>query len=578
MFSKLSSRQFLLLASVVIALWAGLTAVALKTFVHFLQVSISSISIDAPWIYFVSPMVGILLTILFIKIFNYGHLDSGTSHVLFAIAKKSSALEKSETYSHAVTSALTVGLGGSAGLESPIVQTGSAIGATFASFFPVGYRERTLMLACGAAAGIAAAFNAPIAGVLFALEVLLVDIHIASFIPLLLAGAIGALCSKIILDEQVVLSFSNVTPFNYYNIPFYALLGILCGLMSIFYVQSLLRTQKLMRAIPPVGRWLTGGILLGALIMVFPPLFSEGYVHIRSLTSMSPGTLFQHSIMAPYITSPIVVVLAVLVMAFIKVFAVSFTLGAGGNGGNFAPSLFVGACLGFSYASLLVDAGSDFVSVSNFCLVGMAGMLAAVFHAPLMAIFLIAELTGGYGLMIPLMVVVALSTATSWFLKKKSLDETILRQRVMNFRFDQDTQLLSRLKLSEFIESDFVTVSRGASLRSLVDVIAKSKRNIIPVIDEWQQLDGVIILEDIRDKMFDTSLYDVMTVKELMRKPQITIEVNEEMSTVMEKFDKANVWNMPVVNQGRYVGFVSKSSIFSNYRSRLKSRETDDSG
>ena len=561
-----------------IAIWAALTAVALKSIVHFLQVSVLSLSTSSAWILFLTPTIGIGLTILFVRVALGGKLDAGTSHILFSIARRSSRLERKETFSHAVTSALTVGMGGSAGLESPIVQTGSAIGSTFASFFPVGYKERTLLLACGASAGIAAAFNAPVAGVLFALEVLLVDIHIASFIPLLLSGAIGALCSKIILHEEILLSFTAATEFNSRNVPFYIVLGIVCGLVSIYYVRTLLYVQRVLGNIGYLSRWLIGGICLGALIVVFPPFFGEGYTSIKDLASLTPNRLFERSIFSDFILGhPLMLTSVILVLGLAKVFAVALTLGSGGSGGNFAPSLFVGACVGFAFATFLVDAGFSVVSVSNFCLVGMAGMLTGVFHAPLTAMFLIAELTGGYGLMIPLMIVVALSTATSWYLKYKSLDETILAERMKNFSFDHDSRLIARLQLDDFIERDFASIGDKATLREMVSVIASSRRNVFPVVDDNGTLLGIIALEDIRDKMFDTSLYDVLTMEQLMRQTLASVEIGEEMTSVMAKFDRSNVWNMPIVDQGKYVGFVSKSSIFTNYRKRLQRHESDDS-
>jgi CIC family chloride channel protein len=579
LYTRLSARQFLLLASLLIAIWAGLLAVSMKSAVHFFQVWVVAWSEDHNWVLFVAPMVGVLLTILVVKFVLRGQLDKGTSHVLYAIARKSGRLKKSETYSHAITSVLTVGLGGSAGLESPIVQTGAAVGSTFASWFPVGYKERTLMLACGSAAGIATAFSAPVAGVLFALEVLLIDIHVSSFITLLLSGAIGALCSKIILHEEIVLSFSTVTAFDYRNVPFYILLGVVSGLVSIYYVQVLLRTQKALRVIPEFPRWLTGGILLGGLIMLFPAFFGEGYVSIKGLASLTPALLFEKSIIAgPLLSSPAMITAGVLVLALLKVFAVSFTLGTGGNGGNFAPSLFVGACLGFAMGDFLRMAGFNTVSVPNFCLIGMAGMLTGVFHAPLTAIFLIAELTGGYELMIPLMIVSALSTATSWYLKNKSLDETILKERMKDFSFDHDSKLLSHLNLRDFVETDFSPIHVKATLGSMIKVISSSRRNIFPVVDDDDKLVGVIPLEDIRDRMFDTTLYDKLTVEQLMRKPVAVANVGDEMTEIMENFDRTHVWNIPVVDQGKYLGFVSKSGIFSNYRRRLQGRETDDSG
>lgn len=570
--ARISNRQFLFIAAIIIALWAGLTAVVLKAFVHYAGLGIHKISETYSWIYLVTPVIGILITVLFVRYVIRDKLKPGTWHVLLAIGKGSSKLDRKETYSYAVSSAITVGLGGSVGLESPIVQTGSAIGSTFASFFPVSYRDRTLMLACGAASGIAAAFNAPITGVLFALEVLLVDVSVASFIPLLIAGAVGALCSKIILKEGILLSFTHVKEFDYNNIPFYILMGVLCGIVAVFYVRTLLRTQDALAKYLPgtYTRLVIGGLLLGGLIFVFPSLFGDGYATVMSLAEQDPGSLFENSFIERFEDRQVVLIITVFVLSLVKVFAVGFTLGTGGNGGNFAPSLFVGACLGFAFSSFLTMAGFDRVTVANFTLVGMAGVLTGVFHSPLTGIFLIAEATGGYELMIPLMIVAALSSGVAKFLKQPSLDETILNRQAKNFSFDRDTQLLSRLSMSDCIEKDFATVKTNSTLRALVTVISHSKRNIFPVVDDDWQLKGLIALEDIRELMFNTTLYDTVTVGELMRPPQVTAVIDEEMASVMEKFDKTTVWNIPVLDQGRYVGFISKSNIFSNYRKRLK--------
>src|SRR6478735_7901686 len=302
---KLSSRQFLMVGAVIVGLWAGLTAVLLKVSVHWLQQLLRPIGQQYSWVYFISPAIGILCTYLFIKYVLNGELLRGTSHVLLAIAKKSSFLPRKETFSHLATSALTVGMGGSAGLESPIVQTGSAIGSVFSSLFPIGYRDRTLLLACGAAAGIGTAFNAPIAGVLFALEVLLVDINVSAFIPLLIAGATGALCSKIILAEGILLSFRQVTDFNYHNIPYYIVLGISCGLLSVFYLKALTKSENVFKKIFRSGtaKVIFGGAFLGFLVMLFPALFGEGYTSIKSLALNNPEQLFKGSPLSDLMTN-----------------------------------------------------------------------------------------------------------------------------------------------------------------------------------------------------------------------------------------------------------------------------------
>ncbi|CAN5209984.1 chloride channel protein [soil metagenome] len=573
MHSRLSNRQFLIVGAIIVGLWAGLTAVILKISVHYFQVAIKSAGQTYHWIYFVAPTVGILATYLFVRFVLKGDLSKGTSHVLLAIARKSSSLPTKETYSHVVTSALTVGMGGSAGLESPIVQTGSAIGSVFASLFPVSFKDRTLLLACGAAAGIATAFNAPIAGVLFALEVLLMDVTISAFIPLLIAGATGALCSNILLSNEIIFSFKNVSDFNYRNVPYYVLLGCFTGLVSAFYIKAFLKTEALMKGVlvQPLVRLFIGGVLLGGLIYLFPALFGEGYSSVRALSAFEPSKLFSGSPLLPYLANEKWMLgMAVLGVGILKVFAVSLTLNSGGNGGSFAPSLLVGACIGFAFAFMFNLTGLTKLPIINFCLVAMAGTLTGIFHAPLTAIFLIAEITGGYDLIIPLMIVSAISTGVSRYFNSDSLDGAKLKESSHTVEFNKDSHVLSELSLSGFIERNFTAVPTDATLKTVVDAVARSKRNIFPMVDQEGMLTGIIVLEDIREIMFDVTQYDTVTVSQIAEIPSVTVEVNEDMASIMEKFDKSGLWNIPVVDEGKYIGFISKSSILSNYRNKLR--------
>jgi CIC family chloride channel protein len=573
LFRRLSNRQFLMFGAVAVGLWAGLSAVALKSVVHYMQVSITGWGRTYGWVYIVSPVIGIMLTVLFVRFVLKGELVKGTSHVMFAIARKASLLPRKEVYAHLTTSALTVGMGGSAGLESPIVQTGAAIGSVFSSFFPVGYRDRTLLLACGAAAGIATAFNAPIAGVLFALEVLLVDVNISAFIPLLIAGATGSLCSTVILSEGISLSFRDITVFNYRNLPFYIVLGILCGLTSAYYLRTYAWSEGLLKKILPSAIWkFVGGCgLLAILIMLVPALFGEGYNSIVALARTRPEALFQGSpIQHMFNSNSNGLGFAILGVALLKVFAVSLTLNAGGNGGNFAPSLLVGACIGFFFAFTGNAFGLTHLPVANFCLVAMAGVLTGIFHSPLTAVFLIAEITGGYGLIIPLMIVSATSTAVSKYLNPLSLDEAKLYQQAGSGYFGKDAHIVSGLTLTGCLEKDFITVDLGDSLKKLTEAITVSKRNIFPVLDKAGVLAGIISLEDIREIMFDVTRHESVRVEQIMRQPIAVADVKDDMHSVIEKFDKTGVWNIPVLDSGKYMGFVSKSRVLSNYREKLR--------
>ena len=547
--------------------------VALKFGVHYLQVYAQKLSSSHLVFAVLMPMVGVSLTVIIIRFLFKGNLDRGTSHILFAIARKGSRIPSKEIYGHPLTTTLTVGLGGSAGIEAPIVQTGAAIGSNIASYFPLGFKERTLLLACGAAAGIGAAFNAPIAGVLLALEVLLVDVTVSTFIPLLIAGAVGALCSTILSGEAILLSFPKISHFDHHNIPFYIILGICCGLSSVYYIRSMIFVQEKVRLVTKnaFGRIAIGCTVLGVAIAFVPGLYGEGMSAIRSLSSNEPLKLFNSKLIDfEGQHSALLIAVVVLSLVLLKPIATGLTIGTGGTGGNFAPSLFVGACLGFAVATLLQILGFSQVPLMNFCLVGMAGSLAGIFHSPLTAIFLIAELTGGYGLMIPLIAVAAISSGLAKYINPTSLDETILNKQMTGFSFDKDIQVLSHLDVKSLLETDFRTVTQEMPLRELVNIIANSKRNIFPVLDDSGGLKGIISLENIREKMFDQTLYDTIKTAQLMQPPVVKVSPNESMATVMEKFDKFSVWNIPVISDGKYIGFISKSKIFSSYRENLK--------
>lgn len=569
---KLDPRQFLILSSILVGLTAGLAAVVLKTAVHYIHLAITyNYHIKYQYIFYIFfPTIGILLTVWVVKKYLKNKLGRGTANILYAIAKKSSFLPKDKMYSHVITSALTVGFGGSAGLESPIVVTGSAIGSNYSKTYHVSYKDRTMLLACGAAAGIAAAFNSPIAGVLFALEVLLADVTISAFIPLIIAAATGALLSKIILEEDILFSFKLQTAFNYHNVPFYIILGILAGCMSLYYSRMYPKIESLLKP----KKWnvykkaLIGGICLGVLILFFPSLFGEGYESIKALSSLRPEKIFEHSILSNLITNKWWLILFILLAMFFKTIAVAFTIGGGGNGGNFAPSLFVGAYLGFAFASVINLLGIADAPVSNFTIVAMAGILSGVFHAPLTGIFLIAEITGGYELMIPLMIVSAISFMIVKYFEPYSMDIKRLAKKGYVFTADKDRNILTSLKTSKVVETDFQTISPDATLGQLVEVVAHSRRNIFPVVAN-EILVGIILLDNIREIMFKHEMYDKMLVNQLMQPLPATIAPDEDMGSVMKKFDETGAWNLPVVNEGRYVGFISKSSIFTQYRSRL---------
>ncbi|NBW36186.1 MAG: chloride channel protein [Cytophagia bacterium] len=527
---RLSDKQFLIVSSIVVGLLSGGAAVILKSFVHSIQHWIERYSYEDFFLVIFFPLVGIAFTVLLINTIWKTTFKKGSAEITYAITKKSSQLPISQTYSHIITSAITVGFGGSTGLESPMVSTGSAIGSNVARAFRLSYKEKTILLACGAAAGIAAAFNSPIAGVLFAIEVLLADISAAAFIPLIIAAATGALLAKIVLSEGVLLTFTLVSPFDYHNTHYYLLLGLLSGFVALYYAKSFVLVHDAMKNIKSTWlRVLIGGVLLAALVVLFPSLLGEGYESIKSLSNLNTKTIFDRSIVAHWVTSEYAILLFLGLVVLLKSVAAAITIGSGGNGGSFGPSLFMGAYLGFVFARLLnMLLGTDIPEV-NFALVGMAGMLSGVFYAPLTAIFLIAEITGGYGLIIPLMIVSAISLAVANYFEPKSMDD---------------------------------------NLDALRRSIAASTRNTFAVVNDAEELVGIIQLDDVRQIIFSADATETL-VKDLMNMPAGELTLQDNLQTALKKFDTTGLWNLPVVDKKRYVGFISKSSLLARYRNEL---------
>jgi len=566
---KLSQRQFFILASIIVGLSSGLAAVILKYFVHYIEtrVTVYSENYEEFFFFALCPILGIALTVVFIRHVLKGQFKKGTAQIVYAMVKKSSVLPPQQMYTHLITSAITVGFGGSTGLESPMVSTGSAIGSNFASTYKLPYKERTILLACGAAAGIAAAFNAPIAGVLFAVEVLLTDVSASSFIPLIIAAASGALMSKMILKGGIVLSFSLTQPFNYHNMPYYIVLGILTGFMSIYFARIFTWIEHKMGGLK--NAWLKiviGGVSLFALLIVFPPLFGEGYDTIKVLSNLTPHELTKSSIVHGFITNDARLLLFLGALMLLKSIAAAITISSGGNGGTFGPSLFVGAYLGFIFARLVNMSGFAVIPESNFTLVAMAGILAGVFYSPLTAIFLIAEITGGYELMIPLMTVAALSTVVTHYFEPLSMEAKKLSGLLKVNVGDRDKFILSKLEFEELIETNFSVLKPEQDLQSLIKTIATSSRNIFPVLNESKELLGVVHLDKIRGIIFNAAEHDDETVNSLMAPPADVISTDENLHEALRKFEDTQQWNLPVLENNKYIGFLSKSSILTKYR------------
>lgn len=577
--SKLTNKQFIFLSSVLVGISAALAVIILKTFAHWVFAFATRINkiLNLYFIDSILPILGILLTVLVVKKVLGGTIEKGTSQILYAVAKKASIIPKKQMYAQIITSSLTVGLGGSAGLESPIVITGAAFGSNYAQKYKLRYKDRTLLIGCGVAAGIAAAFNAPIAGVLFAIEVLLVDVSISAFTPIMIAAATGALVSAIALDETILLSFKQQQTFNYHNIPYYVLLGLFTGFIAVYYSRNFQRVEHLFGRLrlSPYKKAIFGASLLAVLIFVFPTLFGEGYESIKTLSESDPGQLLENTLFSGFRDNSWALLLFVGCTMMLKVFATAITIGSGGNGGNFAPSLFLGSYVGFFFSKLLNLIGLANLPVSNFTMVGMAGILSGLFHAPLTAIFLIAEITGGYDLMIPLMIVSSISFAISKRFEKHSMDVKNLARKGNAFTSNKDTNILSTIDTEKIIQTDYLTVTADENLEKLVDLISHSNQVVFAVVSSDKELLGVIHFNDIREIIFSTFKVKYTPVKEVMSAPKEIIYPTDSMETVMNKFETSKVAFLPVLKNGKYYGFISKSIALEEYRSKLKSMTID---
>jgi len=577
--SKLTNKQFIFLSSVLVGISAALAVIILKTFAHWVFAFATRINkiLNLYFIDSILPILGILLTVLVVKKVLGGTIEKGTSQILYAVAKKASIIPKKQMYAQIITSSLTVGLGGSAGLESPIVITGAAFGSNYAQKYKLRYKDRTLLIGCGVAAGIAAAFNAPIAGVLFAIEVLLVDVSISAFTPIMIAAATGALVSAIALDETILLSFKQQQTFNYHNIPYYVLLGLFTGFIAVYYSRNFQRVEHLFGRLrlSPYKKAIFGASLLAILIFVFPTLFGEGYESIKTLSESDPGQLLENTLFSGFRDNSWALLLFVGCTMMLKVFATAITIGSGGNGGNFAPSLFLGSYVGFFFSKLLNLIGLANLPVSNFTMVGMAGILSGLFHAPLTAIFLIAEITGGYDLMIPLMIVSSISFAISKRFEKHSMDVKNLARKGNAFTSNKDSNILSTIDTEKIIQTDYLTVTADENLEKLVDLISHSNQVVFAVVSSDKELLGVIHFNDIREIIFSNFKVKYTPVKEVMSDPKEIIYPTDSMETVMNKFETSKVAFLPVLKNGKYYGFISKSIALEEYRSKLKSMTID---
>ncbi|MET3875416.1 chloride channel protein [Chitinophaga sp. OAE865] len=572
--SKMNRNQFLLLSGILVGCSAGLAGVILKSLVHYIHYVITyKVHFSTQVIfYIVFPFLGIVLTTLVVIWFFKGQSRKGIPAILHEIARNSSLIPPVKMYSQILQSAITVGLGGSAGLESPIAVTGAALGSNYARTYKLGYKERTLLLAAGATAGIAAAFNAPIAGMMFAFEILLTGVVFSDFMPLIVAAVCGSLLSKIILQEEALFHFESRVAFNYHNVPYYIALGILSGFYARYYVVISQKIEHFFHSLnwTALQRAILGGILVSALCVAMPPLFGEGYTSVKSLAAGNGEAILQNSFFRYLPLQSWMILVFTGCVCLLKALAASVTIQSGGNGGNFAPSLFAGGFLGFFYAMACQQMGFADTPVTNLVIVGMAGVMAGVMYAPLTAIFLIAESSSGYDLFIPLMIVSTISFLMAKWFSPISPEIKELAKDGKVFTHAHDKNILLLLKMDDLIEKDVQTVSIDGTLREIIELVKTGGRNIIAVVNQDQLFEGIITLDDIRPVMFNPEMYDKITVKKLMQAPPAVVNLKDNINVVIKKFDTAQAWNLPVIQDKQLVGFISKSSILNKYRSLLQ--------
>lgn len=568
---RIPEKRLLIIIALVVGVLCGLAAVVLKLMVDNLAHFVSGLS-TGNWnfVYLVLPGIGMLVSFLLVRYVIKRDVGHGVTKVLLAVSKNESKIEPRQTWASLLTSAVTIGFGGSVGAEAPIVYTGAAIGSNMARLMKMSYKNMTILLGCGAAGAVAGIFKAPLAGVLFTLEILLFNISMTSILPLLLSSVSATVVSYIFLGQEPSFA-AKLLPFSMGNIPFYVILGFFCGAVSLYFTRTTLSLEDRIKNISnPYKRWILCAIGLGLLIFLFPPLYGEGYSSINLLLSGSDSLLDEFSVFSYLGDSPWVLLVFVTCILFFKVFAMTFTNAGGGVGGTFGPTLFIGGIAGFVMARFANLLGFS-VPEPNFVLVGMAGTMAGVMQAPLTAIFLIAEISGGYELLIPLILTSAISFAFSRSIEPYSIYTKRIAKKGELLTHDSDQAVLTLLKLSDVIENDFKCVKVEDTLGDLVKTVSESTRNIFPIVDSKGRFQGFVELGDIRSKMFDRSQYDRLHVWNFLKQAPEYVYIDDHMDTVMKKFEVTGAWNLPVIGRDRkYYGFVSKSKIFSSYRKQLQ--------
>jgi CIC family chloride channel protein len=566
-------KHFVLFLSFLVGICTAVSAIMLKQLIHFIQKILTQhMDVGANYLFLLYPVMGILLAGLFVKYIVRDDISHGVTKILYAISQRKSRIKPHNIWSSLAASSVTIGLGGSVGAEAPIVLTGAAIGSNLGRMFRMEQKTLMLLVGCGAAGAIAGIFKAPIAGLVFVIEVLMLDLTMTSVMPLLISSVTAATVSYIFTGTEAMFKFSQTEVFEIGRIPYVLFLGIFCGLVSLYFTRVMNKVEGVYRKLGTFWRkFFLGGVMLSILIFLFPPLYGEGYDTIGSLLDGQFAHLMDKSFFYEIKGSYWGVLVFLLLILLTKVFASSATNGGGGCGGIFAPSLFLGCIAGFIFAhtSNYFDF-TTYLSEKNFALLGMAGVMAGVMHAPLTGVFLIAELTGGYELFLPLMIVSISSYLTIIMFEPHSIYSMRLAQKGELLTHHKDKAVLTLLNVDHVIEKDFCIIQPDMTLGDMVKVIAQSGRNAFPVVDKEGVLLGIVLLDNIRNIMFRPELYSRFKVSKFMVSAPARIVINTPMEKVMQIFDDTKAWNLPVVDEeGHYIGFMSKSKIFNSYREVL---------
>jgi len=572
----LNDTQFLSIISIIVGITAGIVAALIKNSVHGIQdlLKMDTLRSFQHYAYFAYPLFGLLIAILFAKYVVRSGIGHGIPSVLYAISEDKGRIKKHNMFSSIISSAFTVGFGGSVGLEGPTVATGAAYGSYYGNLFHLSYKYRVILLGAASAGAMSAIFKAPITAIVFAVEVIMIDLTATSLIPLLLASISAVLTSYYIMGPDVLYHFKLNELYNMSDMPLFAGLGVVTGLVSIYFTKVYIYLQEFFdKQKSWLNRLLIGGLVLGALIFLFPALYGEGYEAINEALSGN-FSYVQDFILFDHFTGTQYLIVFLILVILLKVVATSVTFGAGGVGGIFAPTLFIGANTGLVYALGAQLLGYD-ITIENFVLVAMAGTISGNLHAPLTAIFLIAEITGGYQLFVPLMLVATISYLTTKTFAKNSVYTVQLARKGHLMTHHADKNIIKLLDLNDLIETDFKSVKISQNLGDLVQAITNSNRNVFPVVDDDNNFIGVVTMPDVRKIIFKPELYEKTKIKDIMFIPDIIIQANEPMSSIITKFKNTGIYNLPVVDNGKYVGFVSRANIFSAYRKLLQEFSAD---